>query len=216
MSLRLFVRRLLGRCVLASAGALALSISSSASAQVVYEPVQYQYQSGGQSYYYGGSDPRMHWAANAESGLSSWGRSNGYAFHSARLDTHREVSAEPVRVFADQMPTQNARFFGYSVDDARNQAYANSYTYFRKADLLKTAQRQADGTWSVPAQPPAPGTIEIRPYKPAAAIRPLMDEKKAAEPKPILIIPKRLLDKPLWGGGSPTADAGAPSERVKA
>ena len=193
---------------LVSAAGLLMLFTSTASAQVIYEPVQYQYQSGGRVYYYGGSDPHIHWSATAESGAPNWGRSNGYAFHSHRLDTHREVSTEPARVYTDQIPTQNAAFFGFTADDARNQAYANSYAYFRKSELLKTAIRQSDGSWTVPAQPTPRGTIEIRPYKPTA--RPLVEGAKAIEPKPILIIPKRLLDKPLWGGSNPTADAGKP------
>ncbi|MEZ0264126.1 MAG: hypothetical protein ACAI43_05320, partial [Phycisphaerae bacterium] len=83
-------------------------------------------------------------------------------------------------------------------------AYANSYAYFRKADLVRTAVRQADGTWHVPAQPsPQRGSIEIRPVP---AVRPIVEQKKpSAAPKPVLIIPKRLLDKPLWGEPLPQA-----------
>jgi len=172
--------------------------AAGASAQIVYEPVQSQYFAGGRAYYYGGSDPRVHYSAARESGLSSWGRSNGYAFHSGNIDTHREVSTEPTRIYTDQVPGQNARFFGYTADDAQNQANANSYSYFRKADLLRTAIRQSDGTWVVPAQPsPARGTIQI--ILARSIVRPMIGDKKAPAPKPVLIIPKRLLDKPLWG-----------------
>jgi len=175
-----------------------------ASAQIVYEPVQSQYFAGGRAYYYGGSDPRVHASARRESGLSSWGRSNGYAFHSGTIDTHREVSTEPTRVYSDQVPGWNARVFGYTANDAQNQANANAYTYFRKADLLRTAIRQADGSWLVPAQPsPVRGMIQIRPA--VRTMRPVADEKTPATPKPVLIIPKRLLDKPLWGNGEQKA-----------
>ena len=179
-------------------------LASSASAQIVYEPVQYQYSAGGQTYYYGGADPRVHEAARRESGVSSWGRTNGYAFHSGNIDTHRAVVTEPTRVYTDQVPYWNARVHGFTADDARNEAYANSYAYFRKADLVRTAVRQADGTWHVPAQPsPQRGSIEIRPVP---AVRPIVEQKKpSAAPKPVLIIPKRLLDKPLWGEPLPQA-----------
>lgn len=187
--------RWLGGVVLAALSAC----GAAASAQIVYEPVQSQYFAGGRAYYYGGADPRVHYSAARESGLATWGRSNGYAFHSGNIDTHREVSTEPTRIYSDQVPGQNARFFGYTVSDAQNQANANSYIYFRKADLLRTAIRQSDGTWTVPAQPsPARGTIEILPARPI--VRPMMGDKKAVAPKPVLVIPKRLLDKPLWGG----------------
>lgn len=167
-------------CAFASAGA---------GAQVVYEPVQYQYVSGGRFYYYGGSSPLVHRNANLLSHEPSFGRSNGWAFHSGSIDTHREVGTEPTRAYTDMIPTWNARVFGYTAGDARNAAYANSATYFRKADLPLMARVAPDGTWVVPAHATSPaagaGTIEIKVVRPAT-------------PKPILSIPKRLLDKPLW------------------
>jgi hypothetical protein len=174
-------------------------IASSASAQVFYEPVKYQYSSGGTYYYYGGSDPQVHRDAKELSHERGFGRTEGYAFHSGTIDVHREVVTEPVRVFTDEIPYWNARFFGYTVDDARNAAYQNSATFFRKADLARLARVQADGTWSVSANASVRGTIDIRPVAPA--VRPV------TEPKPILIIPKRLLDKKLWGEPLQSADA---------
>jgi hypothetical protein len=183
----------------ASLCALLLGAASSASAQVIYEPVQYQYFSGGRAYYYGGADPQVHIEAHHLSHEQGYGRTQEYAFHSGNIDTHREVVTEPVRVYTDMIPNWNGHVYGYTVDDARNAAYMNSATYFRKADLLRTARVQEDGTWVVPSQPTPRGTIEIRPYRPV--VRP------AVEPKPILIIPKRLLDKPLWPSHNQTASA---------
>lgn len=176
--------------------------SSSASAQVFYEPVQYQHFAGGRPYYYGGADAYVHYKANANSQDPGLARTSGYAFHSARLDTHREVVTEPTRIYSDSMPTQNARFFGASVDDAANAAYANSATYFRKSDLKYMARIRPDGAWSIPASSGSVGTIEIYP-----AARPLVRPAILTEPKPILIIPKRLLDKKLWGEPLQSADA---------
>jgi hypothetical protein len=175
-------------------------VSSLAGAQVIYEPVQYQYDGGGRAYYYGGSNPLVHRNANLLSHESGFGRSNGWAFHSGSIDTHREVGTEPTRIYSDMIPTWNARVFGYTADDARNAAYANSATYFRKADVARLARVAPDGTWVVPANAQSPaggaGTIEIKVVRPATS------------PKPILSIPKRLLDKPLWGDGDRvTADA---------
>src|SRR5437762_11987819 len=114
----------------------AFCLASSACAQIIFEPVQYQYGQQ-QSYYYGGSDPRVFASAEAtHDGASRWGRVNGWAFASGGIDTHREVATEPTRVFADAIPFRNATFFGYSANDARNEAYANAPTYFRKSDLL--------------------------------------------------------------------------------
>lgn len=185
-----------------------LVMTSAAAAQVIYEPVQYQYSAGGRTYYYGGADPFIHRRAASQSYVSGYGRTNGWAFHSATIDTHREVSTEPQRIFSDAMPTLDARFHGYTADDARNEAYQNATRYFRKADLPRTAVRQQDGSWVVPAQLAPAGSIVIRPYVPVKSDRPMIDDAKPkAEPKPILIIPKRLLDKPLWGPSTPMANA---------
>jgi hypothetical protein len=188
---------------IAAAATLFLSAvtASSASAQVYYEPVQYQHSAGGRAYYYGGTDPGVHYRATLNSRDPNFGRSNSYAFHSHRLDTHREVVTEPERIYLDSVPYHNARFFGASVDDARNAAYANAATYFRKADLRHVARVQADGTWSVPATAGTRGTIEIRPVVQPPVVRPVVT------PKPVLIIPKHLLDKKLWGEKPLTADA---------
>ena len=190
----------MSRVAVASLCVLFFVVGSSASAQIFYQPVQYQYFSGGRAYYYGGSDPYVHWSANQLSREPWYGRSGGYAFHSATIDVHQEVTTEPVRVFTDMIPGQNARFFGYTVDDAHNAANANAALYFRKADVVRMAQVQEDGTWVVPPQAGSVGTIDIRVVKPAVV-------KPVVEPKPILIIPKRLLDKPLWPKDQPTADA---------
>lgn len=194
----------MSKVVAACVAAFLFAAGSSAFAQIIYQPVTYQYSSGGSLYYYGGSNPRVHEEAQSLSQEATFGRSNGYAFHSGNIETHREVVHEPTRIYTDMMPFQNARFFGYTANDARNAAYANSATYFRKADALRVAQPQSDGTWVVPVQADATGhgTIEIRPWKPATpAVTPVI------EPKPLLIIPKHLLDKPLWPSNNPTADA---------
>jgi hypothetical protein len=185
----------------ASVAVLFCALASAAGAQVIYEPVQYQYDSGGRAYYYGGSNPQVHRNANQLSHESGFGRSNGWAFHSGSIDTHREVGTEPTRVYSDMIPTRNARVFGYTADDARNAAYANSATYFRKSDVVRLARVAPDGTWVVPANAQSParggGTIEIKVVRPATTL-----------PKPILSIPKRLLDKPLFGDRDRvTADA---------
>jgi hypothetical protein len=183
----------------ASACALCLAASLSSRAQVIYEPVQHQFSSGGRHYYYGGSDPRVHQRANQLSQETTFGRSNGWAFHSGSIDTHREVGTEPTRAYSDMIPYWNARVYRYTDGDARNAANANAARYFRKADLRSVAQVQPDGTWAVPSAGDTThvrGTIDIRPYRGPATM-----------PKPILSIPKRLLDQPLWGSGRTTADA---------
>ena len=173
---------------------LMLVASSGAFAQVIYTPVQYQFFAGGRAYYYGGTDPSVHADVAALSSVPGYGRTGGCAFQSGDLDRHREVTTERPLVYTDSMPGQDARQFGFTPQNAANEALANSPTYFRKADVIRMARVQPDGSWVVPSNNvPARGTIEIRGVG-------VVNRTPAVytEPKPILIIPKRLLDKKLW------------------
>lgn len=166
-----------------------LCTASLASAQLIFQPVQYQY--GGQNpFYYGGSNPRVIALGN-QPACGDYGRVHGWPFISANGITHREVGTEPLRVFADCIGNGfvNAHIYGYSINDARNEAYRSVPLVFRMSDLVARAQQDADGTLVVPPTAPyndARGTIEIRPY-----VRPLH-----REPRPLIIIPRRLLDEP--------------------
>jgi hypothetical protein len=168
-------------------------VSSSSFAQIIYEPIRYQYSANGSLYYYGGSDPAMHrYARSAVDAGGSWGRISGFDFVAGDIDRHREVAFDrPVRVFNDAVGYQNAKFYGYTPTDAANDAYASAPRYFRKADLLASARQDATGAWIVPAQAPTRatgGTIEIKPF-----VRP----RAHVAPRPIIIITKDLLDRPL-------------------
>lgn len=176
--------------------------SSAASAQIIYTPVQYQFFAGGRAYYYGGTDPAVHEAFTALSLVPGYGRTGGYAFQSGDLDRHREVTTERAPIFTDAIPGQDARQFGFTPQNAANEALANSPTYFRKSDVIRMARVQPDGSWVVPANTvPARGPIEIR------GVGLLPRTPAYTEPKPILIIPKRLLDKKLWPEQPMRADA---------
>jgi hypothetical protein len=188
---------------------------SSASAQVIYEPVQYQYRAG-TTYYYGGSDPRVHErAAMPSSPAAGWGRVNGYAFVSGNVHTHREVMKEPTRVYTDALPYRNAAVFGFTPADARNEAYRNAPTYFRKSDLVAAGRVTSTGAIVVPshARPIERGYIMIRRVDRDDVVRPLDRDELRRKGDPILIIPKRLLDRPL--NPEPTAahrEESGPSE----
>ena len=104
-------------------GLVVVLCAASSFAQVIYEPVQYQYKSGGRSYYYGGADARVHMSAAWPMVYGAdWGRSNGLAFHSANVHTHREVATERPRVYTDALPLRNAYIYGFTANDARNEA----------------------------------------------------------------------------------------------
>jgi hypothetical protein len=187
---------------LACALFLTLVASSAATAQVIYTPVQHQYFSGGRAYYYGGTDPTVHENFTALSLVPGFGRTGGYAFQSGDLNRHREVITERPPTFTDAIPGQDARQFGFTPQNAANEALANSPTYFRKSDVVRMARVQSDGSWVVPANTvPARGSIEIR------GVGVLPRTPAYTEPKPILTIPKRLLDKKLWPEQPMRADA---------
>jgi hypothetical protein len=162
-----------------------LLVSSSSFAQVFYEPVKYQH--GGQNkFYYGGTDPRLlEYADGPRSG--SWGRVHGFHFISGNVQTHRAVDDEPARIYSDAVPFENARIYGFTEDDARNEAYANVPTYFRKSDLLAYAVATPGG-WVVPAHAGSgarvyyPEGIEMRFTPPGT--------RPSTSPRPLMIIPK--------------------------
>lgn len=168
------------RVVLACA--LLFVVQSMSRAQIIFEPVRYQY-GGDYKFYYGGSDPYV-----IERALDVETRCG------------RKLSAEvmPLRVYSDAFPNHNAALYGCTIADARNEAYNNVPRSFRMGDLLNAAVPQNDGTWVVPAnaQPTrlviVPATRKVQP---------------TSAPKRILIIPKDLLDRKLLPQGDLVAVA---------
>lgn len=169
--------------LLASVATFVLSSASGAFAQIIYEPVRYQY--GDQNkFYYGGSDPRIIEHANGpRDAAGRWGRVHGFDFVSGNIDTHREVRSEAERTFTDTLGYQNARIYGFTATNARNEAYANIPTYFRKADLLNAAILTPSG-WVVPAQA-KPIRVEG-----CRMIVLTPTTRGAMLPRPLMIIPK--------------------------
>lgn len=171
-------------------GVIVLLTTASAFGQVYYEPVQYHY--GGQNrYFYGGADPRVHEGAQRPA-AHGWGRGNGFDFRSGGIHTHREVSRQRPRIFTDALPWRNAFDFGFTANDARNQAMHNVPLYFSKRQMLAAALPDGRGGAIVPAQwdkfAPA-GTVVIKPSVRRSALR----------ERPVIVFPKDLLDRKLWG-----------------
>ena len=184
-------------------GSLLLS-AAAASAQVIYEPVRYQYETPcGESYYYGGVDPRVHAVAGYEARYTDARCGfHGYATNLHNFDGGNSFGQpSPLynrpAVFTDAIPFRDASRFGYTQADARNEAYANAPTYFRKADLLATAIPTATGGYVVPANAPA-GVYVTSPmrydaYRTYPSLR--TTTNPASRPGQVIIIPKRLMDK---------------------
>jgi hypothetical protein len=158
-----------------------LAWASSASAQVVYEPVRYQY---GPNVYYGGTNPSFGNSAysNLPPGLQSAapvagagaglpGVSSSYLYGSPS-GTYPSLSMgtpQPtVHVYSDALPYQEASQYGYTPDDARNEAYAN----------VPRVQYGQGPVIPVQSAAPAPETAVKEPEKAA----PAMDPKQKAIP----------------------------------
>ena len=185
------------RCV-AVALCLVMFCSSAALAQIIYEPVRYQYETPrGERYYYGGVDGRVH-------AIAGYGAQCGFHVYATNLHNFDGGNSfgqpSPMyhrpQVFTDCIPLRDASRFGWSPADARNEAYANAPTYFRKADLLATAIPTGEGAYVVPANAPnvyvAPGVTRDA-YRHHPATR--TTTSPATRPGQVIIIPKRLLDK---------------------
>lgn len=198
------------RCI--AVALCSLVLATSAMAQVMYEPIRYQYETPrGERYYYGGVDPRVH-AVAPYGGVC---RGYSYARNLHNFDggnTFNQPSPmydrEPV--FTDCVPFRDARYFGYTAADARNEAYANSPTYFRKADLLASAIPTHTGGWVVPANAPnyVPAAMRHDAHR-YSGVR--TTTSPVTRPGQVIIIPKRLMDKKVKdvGGEKPLKVASA-------
>jgi hypothetical protein len=150
---------------------LTVVLGSLAQAQVVYTPVQHEYGTGNDRYYYGGSDPRVHERAARD----------------AAARAVRGVANSLPQVYSDALPHQpNAAVYGVNASDARNQAYDSVPRYFRKRDMV--GRVEVDGSITVP--PTAPQVIDAKPVmKPVAS--------PTTKPGVIIIIPKAKPSTPV-------------------
>jgi len=168
---------------------------SPAAAQVVYEPVEYQYRSHGRTYYYGGTDPQVFAFADAAScaraaildGSRFYDADVGFV--AARNPPNVSGTDKPV-VYADCLPYVNAHFYGFTPSDARNAAYAATPRHFTKAGLLRAAIPAGRATVVVPDKA-APVPARRAPATATGGVAP------ATKPGAVIIIPKRLLDRKL-------------------
>lgn len=180
----------------AAAATLLLVVASSAGAQTIYAPVQYQYTNG-VTYYYGGSDPSMHHYiehVKCRNGYPSEITGNHY---NGLRHTLGQIG-EQKYVFSDCVPYRNAAVYGYSEQDARNEAYANVATYYTKRDMVNAGVVAADGTLVVPAHGRAHDALKMHPKMSGGTSA----TTQPSEPKPraIIIIPKGAPKRPADDG----------------
>lgn len=118
------MRTIIFAAMILAAGATGLS------AQVIYQPVQYQFSDGHACFYYGGQNPSVivRGYNNLRLGQDQSHIGGGGNFYPL-----------PSAVYSDQMPMWNAALYGYTPEDAHNDANAAVPTYFRKIDILRAA-----------------------------------------------------------------------------
>ena len=175
------------------AAALSLLISTSAFAQVMFLPVQSQFSTGygDEKYYYGGTDPRVHMIA----------RNNGCGTYHYSLNLHRfdggNSFGQPsplydrTAIYTDCAPFgQDVSHQGFSPADAQNEANANAARYYRKSDQLAAAIVLPDGSRLVPPTP-----VMIVPLYGDHST--MMSSTLPVRRGQVIIIPKRMLDRPL-------------------
>lgn len=168
----------------AVAAVLLVVAASSASAQVIYEPVRYQHGET-MKYYYGGSNPAMHDYADRVACRNGY-PSSGCGTYTSLYMTVGQIGEHRL-VLSDCMPLRNAAVFGYTANDARNEAYCSVPRYFRKSELLEAAVPAGDGTLVVSAHATP---------RPATAARDTREAKPAElKPRAILILPKKGLKR---------------------
>jgi hypothetical protein len=180
---------------LAAAVVLTVCSSSLVNAQTIYAPVQFQYGQGDHRYYYGGNDPAVLAMAERQRCIDEMTdiRPGTDRYNAAYM--HYRLVGRLERVYSDCVPYRNARVYGYRAVDAANDAYANVPTYFRKADLLRTAVALPDGSRVV-----SPQAVPVRFERDAddtAMTQPI-------RPRAIIIIPK---NKPKTSDKQQTASA---------
>src|SRR4051812_10615916 len=103
-----------------------VSISSAAFGQIIYLPVQSQFRTGtgDATYYYGGTDARVH--AMARYGCAPYGYANNlHRFDGGNSFGQPSPMYDRTQVFTDCVGLQDASRFGYTAADAENEARAN-------------------------------------------------------------------------------------------
>ena len=170
--------------------AVVAALASTAVAQVVYEPVRYQY---GQysEVYYGGTNPSFTshnyvylppalQAAYAARRMNAPGGAYQYTpygpgspfFSPYPGDASTSAAAYKPYVFTDLLPYEEAGQFGYTPDNARNEAYQN-------VPLFQRAAGPAPVQTAAPATQPAAAAVAAPPLNPRDKAIPLLNWAKA-------------------------------------
>lgn len=132
-------RMFVGLCL-----AVASLSASTAHGQIFYEPVQYQYEAYGKTFYYGGCEARVLDFAARRAFIEQYVRYGRHPFGGAGYGDNERFSPQ-LSVYTDFFPPYiDAANYGFTSSDARNEALRNRPRYFKKSDLLRSADVDGD------------------------------------------------------------------------
>lgn len=168
----------------AVAAVMLFVVSSSASAQVIYMPVQVQHGTD-MKYYYGGTDPGMHHYADHVACRNGYPNAHTGPHYSSLRHTLGQIGERRL-ILSDCLPYRNAAVYGYREHDAVNEANASVPLSFRMRDQLDAALPVGDGTFIVPAH-----GIRHREAHYVASMERRLAPPADIKPRAILILPKK-------------------------
>jgi len=130
---------------------VSMLLAATASAETVYLPVQFEYGSGAEKFYYGGNDPAVFARADRAT--------------QAMNIVNRNRPTLAIRTYTDALPyAANAALFGFTANDARNEAYQSVPRYFRMSDVRPESPAPDAKPMIAEVTSTRRGTIEIKPY----------------------------------------------------
>jgi hypothetical protein len=145
-------------------------------AVTVYPPVQFQFGQHGELYY-GGTQSGVSNSAAGPQMVAGVYTNSSYT----PLYFHPEFGEEPERaIYSDYRPGVDVKQYGYTINDARNEAYANAPTFFAKGP--RPAEQAVDAPEMVPVTVPSytPGAKRTVRNDPRSKAIPLLDWAKGA------------------------------------
>ncbi len=155
--------------MLAAVVVIAASLTAStARAQISYKPVQYQYEAYGKTFYYGGGDARVLDFAARRAFIEKFVRYGRHPFGGVGYGDRARFTPQS-SAYTDFFPPYiDAANYGFTADDARDEALRNRPRYFRKSDLLRSVEMERARMTVRPAErnteAEGRGMIDIRPY----------------------------------------------------
>ena len=181
-------------------------------AQVIYEPVRYQFQTPrGEKYYYGGVDPRVHMVAGSElcRGFMATRRTCTTSTAGTRSTSRRRCTTAR-RSSPTASPFRDASYFGYTPADVAQRGVRELADVFPQGRPARERDSDRDRRLGRPGERADATSSRTRHHHSYPAIRTTTLAGRR-RPGQVIIIPKRLMDKKVKdvGGEKPLKVASA-------